>query len=267
MAGASEAWAATGSWRGDLKLFARIAAKAVNEIEAAKQPGECRIEFAVRHDLDAYGSVEELLERVPYSTTRNFLAARIVVGAAPLLVEVEFGRKRDEEAAFNCRYGVAVRVTSDGTVDAATVGRVRTEVTKVVARGGFEFLKGPTEGPTEERGDLAEALLRRWQERRRYTQLVFGGITLAVGMVAQIFGLVFGDDGEIGSGASFALFTVIIVAAVQAISYPLSMAIFPAIELADVTPGRRMLKVVGRSGLISAAVGIGATVLKAKLGY
>ena len=112
MAEASEAWAATGSWRGDLKLFARIAEKAAGEISDCHQPAGMQIEFAVRDDLESYDSVEELLERVPPSTTRGFRSTRIRVGGPGLLAEVFFGRKEPESAMISCDYGVAVNPIS-----------------------------------------------------------------------------------------------------------------------------------------------------------
>lgn len=263
MAAASEAWAATGSWRGDLKLFARIAEKAADEIAERRQPNGRRIEFAVRDDLEVYDSVEELLERVPASTTRGFRSARIQVGGAGLLVEVLFGRKEPESAVLSCDYGVAIKVSSNGAVDAETVRDVRGAVAKVVARGGFARVKPPTEGPTAERTNLAEALLGRWREREAVSQVIFGAITLVVlAITAAVFFLTTSDqtvEGVDWEGLPTFLGLIgAVLGIVQLITLKASTWIFPAIEIADVTPGRRMLKLIGGSGLISAAVSIAA---------
>lgn len=49
-------------------------------------------------------------------------------------------------------------------------------------------------------------------------------------------------------------------------SVALAPVVMPSIEVAELTPGRRMVRLVGRSGLISVAVGLVVAAIKAKLG-
>jgi len=266
VAAPSEAWAATGSWRGDLKLFARIAEKAADGIAAKGQSAETQIEFAVREDHETYDSVEDLLKRVPANTTRGFRSARISVGGPGLRADVRFGRKKPEDAAPSCQKGVAVEISSDGAVNDGAVAEVRSAVAKVVARGGFEWVRPPTEGPTEEHGSLAETQAGRWREREIATQAIFAGITLVVLAITAAIFFLFVDDGQTASDWEGLLSIVGVVAAVLGVSQGLanwlSLQIFPAIEIADVTPGRRLLRLVGGSGLISAGVSVLAAFAK-----
>ncbi|HEX6665773.1 MAG TPA: hypothetical protein VF081_04190 [Solirubrobacterales bacterium] len=265
------AWAATSTWRGDLKLFARIAEKAVEEVTQEGQPANCKIEFAIRDDSETYDSVSKLLEWVPASTVRSFSSARIIVGGAGLEVAICFGRKKPHDrAAFACDLGVAIRVSSDGAVDEETIARIRTGMAKLIARGGFPWGAHPSEGPTDENPDLDAALSKRWRERQGWSQAIFLAVALAViGLAYAVYTLVELDakdkpDGLLEPGNPIA--TVIVVSVVQVASFFLSNLIFPAIQIADVTPGRRILQVVGRSGVLTAAVGIAGAYFKSKFG-
>ena len=51
----------------------------------------------------------------------------------------------------------------------------------------------------------------------------------------------------------------------QLVSWPISTLLFPAIEIADVTPGRRILQVVGRSGILTAVVGVAGAYFRGKV--
>jgi len=268
MAEASEAWSATGSWRGDYKLFARIVDRATSEVAAKKQSAAARIEFAVRDDLETYESSEDLLERVPFTTWKYFRSARIAVGGDELRVEVEFGRKKArEQSAFNCPRGVSVRVSSDGTVDGDAVREVRSAVSKVVERGGFSWVKPPTEGPTRSLPILDHVLASRWRERILATHLLASAAAIAIVLAVFIASLLIPDDDSLADElASSFWFALVVSFLVQGLSHPVSMRVFPPIEVADTTPGRRMIKVIGGSGVISAAVGLGAAYLKSQIG-
>jgi hypothetical protein len=175
--GGSDAWAVTSSWRGDLKLFARIVERAIQLIGETAQPTPCRIEFAVRDDLERYHSVEELLDRAPAGTLRSFNAARICVGETELFAEVCFGRKTTHsDSALEAPPGVSVVVDSDGTVRKEVVERIRNELSVVVARGGFPRSRAPITGPDPDRADRETALTERWRLRQTYAQATFGGI-------------------------------------------------------------------------------------------
>ncbi|HEX2264836.1 MAG TPA: hypothetical protein VHH14_00985, partial [Solirubrobacterales bacterium] len=79
--GTREVWAATSSWRGDLKFFGRIVQRARDEVRSLGHSDDCRIEFAVGpHDVDRYESVEGMLVLAPADTLRKFRSARVQVG-------------------------------------------------------------------------------------------------------------------------------------------------------------------------------------------
>jgi len=261
------AWAVTSSWRGDIKLFARIADKATQMVGETGQPTPCRIEFAVRNDLERYHSVDELLERSPASTLRSFNSARIQVGDAALRVEVTFGRKASHSnPAFEASPGVSVEVSSDGTVDQEVIERVRTEVSVVVARGGFPRSRPPATGPTSGGPDRKVALADRWRLRQTSAQIVFAGITALVLTVAFAIYSLFTKNNESHTAVNVAAYVAAVIGVAQVASFPISTFLFPAIEIADVTPGRRIVQVIGRSGVVTAVVGVAGAYFRSKVG-
>lgn len=268
------AWAVTSSWRGDLKLFARIAEKASQAVGEAGQPKNCQVQFAVRHDLETYHSVEDLLERAPASTLRSFNSARIQVGEPGLRVEVRFGRKKaHSEAELDFQKGVSVQVSSDGAVTAETVARVRDAISVVVARGGFSWADLPTAGPSGSHEDREAAQTERWRRRQGSAQAVFASVTILALLFAYVvFVLVTaedggkaGSDGDLPDPLSAGSFAIGVLLFAQGVSAPISTFLFPAIEIADVTPGRRIFQVVSRSGVVTAAVGVVGAYVRGKV--
>ncbi|HVD85937.1 MAG TPA: hypothetical protein VNB59_00865 [Solirubrobacterales bacterium] len=258
-------WAATSSWRGDLKLFGRIAEKAIDLVEGADCPAPCRIEFSIRDDVERYDSVPKMSRKVPGSTIRSFAAARIRVGSAALWIDVCFGRKRHPPVDLACPRGVSVEVSSDGTIDEDSLESIREALLTVVARGGFPWGRPPAHGPDAEDPSLPETLRELHAYRRAVTQLAFAGVgLLLLGIGLLVYRLV---EAGAGGGASLPpipdplVFSIAVLVFAQLILLPLSPLIFPAIEIADLTPGRRILQVAGRSGILTAAVGVAVKVV------
>ena len=267
---AGSAWAATSTWRSDLRLFARIAQKAQEEVEARSLRADLKFEFAVRGDFECYDSVEELFDCAPSNTVRSFNSARITVGSDPLRVEVTMGRKNPEgDSAFSCDPGVAVNVTSAGVVNDAVLREIRDAMVKLIVRGGFSWGKDPTLGPDDENPSLEKALDKKWRNRHLWAQLIFAGVTVCLGLatLALVLLLEPGNDFDAKAAAErLGVFFGFVLAFVQLSSFFLATLLYPAIELADRTPGRRILQIVGRSGLLSAAAGVGAAYLKSQVG-
>lgn len=249
----NSAWAVTSTWRSDLKLFARIAEKAREEVEGRHFASDCRIEFAVRDDFECYESVASLLECAPSNTVRSFNSARIRVGTLSLQVEVSMGRKkRHKDSSFSCDRGVAVQVTSAGVVTDAVLREIRDSMVKLIARGGFSWGSAPTKGPDDEHPSLEDALAERWHARGLWAQGVFALVTVVLGLVTLAVFLLIGGDREFdsdGTPLGLGLFFGVVMGVVQLASLPLSTLLFPAVELADLAPGRRIFQVIGRSGL------------------
>jgi hypothetical protein len=259
-------WAATTSWRGDLRLFGRIVQKAVDLIEPTGLSTPCSIEFAIRDDLERYLSLSELFALVPNSTLRSFEAARIQVGSDPLSVEVCFGRRRRLVESIPCPRGVSVEVRSDGSVEEESLKAIRESVTTVVERGGFAWAQRPQRGTSGSRPTLVEALKERRSYRLRVTQLGYATVSLALfGAALLAYRLIEATDSgiDLPSIPDPIVFAGAVLAIAQFLSIPLSPLIFPAIDIADLTPGRRLLRGVGRSGVLTATVGV---VVKAIVG-
>lgn len=248
----AEAWAVTSAWRGDARLFAGIARAALQVV-----PGkETCFEFVTRRHVEAYGSIQDFIDRVPASTLRSFTSARIRAGDKSLFVECSFGRRRPtEEVPFRSPLGVTVKVTSDDPSRHEIVQNTRTTLARVIERGSITRAKPPIEGPTEEQPDPVKALERASGIRTGVVQILFLLVSLATLVTAYgVFQLVVNRDEVGGFSISFGNFAELLPIAVviaQAASYPLSTLLFPAIEIADVSPGRRFLSVVGRSGVVS----------------
>jgi len=237
--------------------------RAQEEVEALGHPAPSRIEFAVREGVERYESVEEMIEFVPANTLRLFSSARVQVGGDALFVEMRFGRGRYQpfrNPAFSCRPGVTVEVKSDDAVEKAELERVRDSLADVVGRGGFFWARRPTVGPADEGESLETTVKSRWSTRQIVAQEVFLAVAMILLVLPTLIDLLFP-----GKDVQDAVFPDVIpgwaygagVAAIaQLISYPLSPLIFPAIEIADTSPGRRIFQVIGRSGVVTTAVGL-----------
>lgn len=267
-----EAWAATSSWRGDLKFFGRVIQRARDEARRLKCPDTCCIEFAVGdEDLERYESVEDMLALAPASTLRSFSSARVQIGSKSLCIKMRFGRGQKlplgldafirPKAAFSCPSGITIEVTSDGAVGQGDLESVRNAVAAVVARGGFFWARPPTSGPLSGGPGLDEVRAKRWGMRKASAQVVFLFIAVGLLLVLAVVGHFAGSKNETDSFSrtlSEPAFLIGVVTVAQLVSFPLSTLIFPAIDIADTTPGRRMIQVIGRSGILTTAVGLAA---------
>ena len=261
-------WAATSAWRGDVKLFAQIAERAIAELEALGEADvDCLIEFAVRDDVERYKAAQDLFDVIPASTLKLFSSARIHVTGTSIRVEVCFGRKRAaKNADFVDPLGITVQVSSRRPDRTDELDSVRSAVVCSLKRGAFFWAADPVEGPSENRADLMAALNRRRKKRQALVQLLLIGMALLVVVLAfvalTVFDTASGSTDSLPVEEMLALAVVVAIAVlVQGIATPLANFIFPAIEIADVTPGRRIFRVVGRSGIITTGVGALGTVL------
>jgi hypothetical protein len=260
---AARTWAATSSWRGDLKFFGRIVQRARDEVRDLGHPDPCRIEFAVGpDDVESYESVEEMLALVPPSTLQKFSSARVRVGSEPLCVQMCFGRGKFQfrkKAAFTCASGITIEASSDGAVSEVNLERVRNSVAAVLERGAFFWARKPTRGPRPGGPTLEEARAKRWNKRESSALAAFFVIAIALWSAWTAVGRFARAEGEdlgVFSEEPDPTFIGAVAGIGSVLSVPFSTLIFPAIDIADVTPGRRLLQTVSRSGVVTTVVGL-----------
>jgi hypothetical protein len=136
---------------------------------------------------------------------------------------------------------------------------VRDDLSAILERGAFFFARSPIPGPLPG-GGLEQALSYRWRMREISAQVAF--LVIAFGLLLAMAAAGYlteaeGDDTGFFSQTVFEPgFIGLVIAFAQGISAPLSTLIFPAIDIADLTPGRRIAQLIGRSGAVTTAVGL-----------
>jgi hypothetical protein len=280
--GACYAWAVWSAWRGNLPLLAhtaRVMCAAVAEAEGSDAKVE--IEFAVRGDVERFESVEDMTERVTPQAVARFAGIRIGASAGSTAVELRLVRRTTPAVALVHEPGLVLHVGGRSTAAAESV---RDRVQLTVSRGGFgwairRWLVLPVVGPSREPvcGSDADgwkvALGRRVSVREIYYL-----VSVSLLMAALLMGVTYAPaDPEDLTGVLLVL--TLVLAPTQAALILLQTAKpgtalgrlksrvwslgFPAVELADVTPGRRASRLLVRlaAGAVVAAIGLGVDAL------
>ena len=146
----------------------------------AGKPKNCRVEFAIRNDLEVYHSIEDLMERAPASTLRSFNSAKIQSGAYPAgrsqLRPQEEIPKRSSTSRAACRLKSPPTLRWRADVLEAGAGR---GLGRRRPAGASPGSLRPRLAPDEENDDLEQALNERWRAiRKASAQVVFAGVTV-----------------------------------------------------------------------------------------
>jgi hypothetical protein len=209
------------------------------------------IELYVKGDVERFESPDDFLERASLNALQRFDALRICVGGSS--VEVVVTAARTEFESRDMRRGVTLEVRGSSSAIAEVMGAVTASIT----RGGFWFSREPRTGDT--RAGLVAAQEDLHSCRRRN---VFIALALPLGASALItlFAL---SDWWIEGPARIALPLVAVFLGLAVLLQwrPRWVDIlFPAIDIADVTPGRRTLRQLAALPLVPAVTWLVASI-------
>ncbi|MDQ3677293.1 MAG: hypothetical protein M3401_10900 [Actinomycetota bacterium] len=260
-AGTSAAWAVWSAWRGDRVLFARVVRAAVYEIEHAfgEQP-TCLIEVAVKGDIERFASADDMLEHATAQALRSFDSIKVTVEVGPSSAALVVARKPTPPLSEHEVPGAVLLVRAAGPAR-NSVGSVRDGIAAAFDRGGFAWVK-----PHRDVGGLGRArpvLMGRVRARRRYLAAAYGiGVgaasVIVIGALA-VAGVDVSESLAVAVGSAPAIIGGL-AGLFESLWPRLRDAVFPAIEIAERTPGRRLAHLTLRGASLAAAPLLGALV-------
>ena len=254
------------AWRSDKALLVQTVRSAVRvvkekdeELGGDAEPA-CEVKVTVQDDLEVFDSADDLRDSVTAQALRDFKGVAIEVAGPTVSVHVRMVRESTEHVALPHVPGVLVEADAPHE---ETAGRVRDAVAATVARGGFWFSREPVCGSSEEN---AEPRLRTQIRRRNAKMSVLYGVLFAVTLIAAPLiadSLSDGPSDDMAAIAVIALIAgvplVVLIAGRLPDSWRTRLrrlvdnAVFPAVEISDVQPGRRWIGRAVRLAPLAAA--------------
>jgi hypothetical protein len=267
------AWAAFSAWRGDQRLFSQAVHAAQRSVERAEGAApECEITVTVpgsKPARDGGGEHRRLFDEERFTDPGGFatdLSRQALIRWTEIRGAVTGGRyrvdirlRRGGEDSDHLP-GVTLAVADERPDSGSQARDIRERVAASLSRGGFRRAHEPEWGEEAAGGRepggartaaapraLEAALARRYEHRER---LVLG-IAVAVGFAAALVVTAIGWALSRLISADASSGPVIVAAAVTGILLLLGVvamrrSLFPAIDMANVTPGRRMAQLVTR---------------------
>jgi hypothetical protein len=260
------AWSAWASWRGDLRLLAHIARVAREAVEDTGSKASLHIKVVARDDWEQFSSAAEFLQGVTPQAVRRFSRLSIRVHGENCGAEVLMARKRIYEFPFNGSQGLVIHACALGEGSASPAERAKAICNRVrvaVRRGCSPWSPGLKVSETRPRTQIASHLARVGGARNAITK---GFTTMLAALPFAIFAALEGLgvlDQDPGGRLTY---LVIAQCAIVYFGQPLAPLVVPAIEIAEFTPARRALRLIGRSGLLSAASGLLLALIRVKSG-
>lgn len=237
---------------------------------AADQTPSCIIEIVVKRDTERFLSAEDFREHVTPQALRQFKAIRIAVRGRGIGVDVMIARAPVQRLGLSTAPGVLVCVGAAEDHCADKVKELRDTVGHAISRGTF-FFSRPARSETTTCGEGPEVVLRQKAFSRLavlVTLYSFGAVTLMGFLMGMRAGLerepVEGPLPELIGGllvVLIALVMVLMFLAVEAgrtaigaiVARWAHRLIFPAVEVAARTPGRRIARGILR--LVTLGIG------------
>lgn len=234
----SLAWAAFSAWRGHPRQFAQIARRATTLVG---EDSVCLIELVVMDDIETFHAVDDFLAQASPQGLARMTAARTVVCGTSARVSVIMAR-RNIVTPWRARRGIALEVMARGPEAAANTERLMSALVPSIKRGQFWF----TSQPRDDAEDTVEAELDALHRAR--VQRIVSILALFAMYVAAVVAMLTDDADPVGYVAAGAAGTVMLWAAVK---WPCCLdVLFPAIDIAEKTPGRRLLTRLGAVPLV-----------------
>jgi hypothetical protein len=158
--------------------------------------------------------------------------------------------------------GVTLEVSGD-VGDAASIARIRDTIAASLSRGGFSWSKEPVLGPNGAQSQDLDSALARAHAKRESTVLAVALLAGFLTAVVAFFGggavarAITGDQGQVGGRIlGFVVGIGLCIAVVL-----LRQRIFPAVEIAAVTPGRRILQRITGGLSVGTLISAGAQIV------
>ncbi len=252
----ARAWAAFSAWRGDPPLLAQALVVAIRAIgERYGRVPSCDVVVRVPGtrggpggerliDEEQFDSPEALAKGPTPQALRRWTEATAVVKGEQHTATIVLCRRppwklRGEGAA---KEGVTV------TVEGPHARQVLAPIAASVSRGGFRKSREPESGEDGSGPDAARDRLAARRAKAIWGYALFVG--LCIGVLAAALGWVVAKAIDEDAGAA-----AIVVAAAVALVAVLAArhTLFPAVEIATVTPGRRFAR-LATSGLGASTV-------------
>ena len=243
------AWAVSSVWRGDRAKLGRIAA-AMEDATGGRAAGRTRIEVLVLDDVERYRSFSQFRLEAPEQTTKEFERLELIRG--PLTVSIR--RKETDEHQRGVTLHRDGEASSAGVVTAIRRGGIQW----VWAQDVPKFTKLVNAKPSTNRTEGARAtseaeLERRNGDRKKLMWVwtswwVFFAGALLYGALRPV--------SKASAGELLAVTAGLVVVAVGAGAIRLIRDFaLPPVEIADNTPGRRLLgRLIAVGGPVAAAV-------------
>ncbi len=246
------AWSAWAVWRGDLRLLAHVARVAREVVATDGAEGSLRIKVTARGDWEEFSTPEEFVQYVTPQAVRRFELLTISARAGHRQTEVSIARKRIYEAPFSGTRGVVIQARAGGAgakLEDATAMCDRLRI--AVRRGSLPWTRGLRAAETGPRRGIEDKLQREGSFRANMTKAF---VTMSASLPFWLSALLL-PDGQESEGERLPYLTAV---QLMIIFWGPLLAdrIFPAVEIADSSPARRILLLVGRSGILSAGAGI-----------
>lgn len=261
------AWSVWSAWRGDPRLLAHIARVACEVVEEGGKHPSLQISVEARDDREEFPSVERFLAEVTPQALSCFTRLSVVAQGENAVAEVLMARKAVYEPPFGGSWGVVVRVRASGGTPAQRSERALAMCDRLrvaVRRGGFRWTRGMRKSET---GSAEEIRQRLFALGGRHKALTHGLVTM---LASTPFWLAGGlqSVGVMSDAESKGTLNYLIIVQCLILTFgaPLTGMVMPAIEVAEMTPGRRALRLIARSGLLSAASGLIVAFIRVKAG-
>lgn len=261
------AWSAWSIWRGDLQLLARAARVAFLAVGGDGAGATLTIEVTARDDREEFDSVEGFIEQVTPQAMRRFTQLTIRAETAECGVEVLMARKKVAGFPFGDTRGLVIQAwarsaDSDAACEAAEAICDQLRVT--LRRGSLPWTRGLRETETTSRDGIKSSL--SWLNHRRTLMTMTIVVILASVPFYAILAILSLDVVEIKDVDGAVTAAVAAQVLILAIGLPAARFVMPSIEVAELTPGRRMARLLGRSGLVTGLAGLLLAFLKGKAG-
>jgi hypothetical protein len=205
----------------------------------------CVIELHVLGDIERFDSPDEFVEGVSGQALRNFDSAAICVRDESSSVTVTFSRRELRGVTLEVEGRKGARPTPTAIKDA---------VAPSITRGGFRRAQGPREAQTG--ADVLRA--HRDLNHRRAGRLALAHSVAFGGLCFLTLLLLLGESFTRSLSWGLGGFAVLCVGLVfVGRKWPhLTDPVFPALDLADVTPGRRNARLLRLVPVVPAATWI-----------
>lgn len=270
-------WAVWSVWRGSLPQLYQIIRTAVLAVgEADDALPRCFVEVAEHGNVERFRSPVDMREWLTPLAAVQFEGIRVAVRGRATDVDLRIVRANGEAISLEGAPGVVLEV---GAPAGADVVGVRDAIARGVSRGGFrrstEPVRWPRDGDdahlSEDEAGYQAALARRIAKRANDLSTAY-----AVAAFALIAAYLAADDlFDLGpfEGARNYVFAILVVVGVaryfrrfvpdrlrQWLRTRIDDAVFPAVEMAETTPGRRLGRAATRVAAFAFAPVAGALV-------